>query len=194
MFQPFFKASINCCDKTLTVKDTTSFYSENNTNGWGCPNISFADVTSAKFIVTRLTTVNEYVVTTEVQNITDYNGSYEFDDIELTSYGDGIITVQFLIVANGNQYTNTVKFLSLCNIRKCIDKLWLDLANASCDNKCNIMDYIEDAELAESLYQALLSAGVCYDENVINNLLNKLNKLCGNNCTGTTSDCGCGCS
>lgn len=194
MFQPFFKASINCCDNNLTVKDITSFYSENNTNGWGCPNISFADVTNAKFIVTNSLGSNEYNVTSEVQNINDYNGSYEFDDITLNSYVDGITTVQFLITANNTQYSNTVTFISLCNIRKCIDKLWLDLANASCDNKCNIIDYIEDAELAESLYQALLSAGVCYDVNVINNLLSKLNKLCGNNCTGTTSDCGCGCS
>jgi hypothetical protein len=194
MFQPYFKANINCCNNNLTITDITSFYSENNLNGWGCPNISFADVEEAKFIVVHSTGTNEYVVTQEVQGINDYTGSYEFDDIELSSYSDGIIEVQFSILANNVTYSNTVKFLALCNIRKCIDKLWVDLANASCDNKCNVIDYIEDAELAESLYQALLSAGSCYDENVINNLLSKLNKLCGNNCTGNTENCGCGCS
>jgi hypothetical protein len=188
-----FNAEIKCCGSSkLVITDITSLYSQQNLGGWGCPNINFDDVEEAKFTLTHSNGNDEYDVTEELQNINDYTGSYEFDDIELDSYSDGIIEVQFSVLANTVTYSNTVKFLALCNIRKCIDKLWIDLANASCDDKCNVMDYIEDAELAESLYQALLSAGACYDENVINNLLSKLNKLCGNNCTGNTSDCGCG--
>lgn len=194
MFQPFFTANINCCNNKLTVKDITSFYTENNTNGWNCPNISFNDISNAKIIVEYSTSTDEYDVTNEIQGISNYQGFYEFDDITLTSYSDGVITISFVIEANSSIYSNNIKILSLCNIRKCIDKLWVDLANASCNDKCNIMNYIEDAELAESLYQALLSAGACYDENVINNLLNKLNKLCKTNCTNNTTNCGCGCN
>jgi WD40 repeat protein len=189
-----FNAEIKCCGSNkLVITDLTSLYSQQNLGGWGCPNVNFTEVDEAFITVSSLddNTVEIFNIKPELTTIQNYQGFYTFEEIDF-SLIDGVYNVKYTIVKNEETIETVVKVLNTCAIKNCIQDLWLNVAKASCDCKKGTINYIEDAELAEALYKALLSTCPDYNTNIVNNLLSKLNKLC--KCSSNpNNDCGCGC-
>lgn len=168
-----FNARISCCKQNqLFVTDTTYKHNDNN-NGWGCPNIEINDVVEAKIIVNE---DSEYDILSQLQNQIVIDNEFTYDAINLTNYEDGVFKIQYFVRTSTQTFSNTIYIISLCNSRKCIDNLFVNAIKNH--NKCCKEDPFKQAQFAENIYNSIISAGACYDIDVLNKLIAELKIIC----------------
>lgn len=175
-----FKASLDSTGTNITIKDTTGVYSGTNTGGWNAPNIVPGDVTAASIDITysdgSIQTVNLLTHGTGIPG--SITGEFSYTAIALTGYKDGITTLTYKITTAATTYVAEIQQLHSCDIRKCIDQMWVKIACETCNGNCDLVNLIDDANLAEGLYRALISGATCCDSTCINKILTALNNLC----------------
>lgn len=175
---------------TLKITDNTGVYHETtNPLGWNSPDtISAADLDAAT--ITYVMGDGDIADGTTIDvlaNIPDpIVGSFILAEIELDSYADGFIKIQYQLTAGDETYTTTYKIFFTCESRCCIEKMWAKVAE-NCDCNCESNDLIQDALMAEGLLRAVNSAAACVTSEGRAEILAKIKRLCDFN------DCGCGC-
>ena len=176
---PVITAVLSSNAKTLTVTDATGVYSATNTGGWNTPNVTGIVISAASI---NITYPDGSIQTIDVlSQIPDtVSGSFDFTNITLTGYKDGITTISYTLKVGAVTYTTEIKKLYTCIIRNCIDKMWVKVACDTCHGNCNLVDLIDDSNLAEGLYKSLISGSTCStcDTTCINKILAALKNLC----------------
>ena len=171
-----FKASLDSTGKKITIKDTTGIYSGTNTGGWNAPNIVPGNVTA---ITLDITYSDGTVQTANLSPIpSTITGEFSYTAITLAGYKDGITTLTYKVTTATTTYVAEIQQLHSCDIRKCIDQMWVKIACETCNGNCDLVNLIDDANLAEGLYRALISGATCCDSTCINKILTALNNLC----------------
>lgn len=96
------------------------------------------------------------------------------------SLPDGLYKIKYQIDINNVfsqiQITDVVEnVLFTCSLRCCIDKMFskIPIQNCDCDSSA-----VKNALLASALYSALCSAAKCGNITAVDNLMDRLNKLC----------------
>jgi hypothetical protein len=175
-----FKANLDGTGKKITIKDTTGVYdSSTNTGGWGSPNIAATDVATVKLDITYSDgTVQTANLTGMPASITE---AFSYNAITLSGYKDGIAKLSYKVTttdATPVVYVEEISQLYSCDIRKCINQMWVKIACETCNGNCDLVNLIDDANLAEGLYRALISGATCCDSTCINKILTALNNIC----------------
>jgi hypothetical protein len=188
--------SRNC--KSFDITEETGVYnSSSNPGGYGGGiNYDTTDVIDSSIIITlpdgTQVTFDSLSASPSYPTLPDSTGTVPFT-ITNTMLGitgalpDGIYEIFYQIdinnVFNQTQITNiTTKVLLSCNVKCCVEKMFAKIPDLGCD--CNDMA-VKDSLLAWTLYQSLLNAGACGNESKVNNILDRLNKLCN------IKNCGC---
>lgn len=183
---PVITATLTNNCQTLNVTDATGVYdASTNTGGWETPNIAGSDVAKATIEITNF---NGAVQTVDVtsQIPATVTGTFAFNAITLENYVDGSMQIRYIIEdTSGNQIPYDLNILVTCNVRACIDAMWAKIACETCGGNCDIKNLVDDANLAEGIYQALCSGASCCTNDCITTLLSTLTDLCSWN------DCNC---
>ena len=175
---PVITATLNNNGQTMTVVEATGVYdATTNTGGWETPNIAGSDVVTATITITYADG------STQVEDVTaqipaTVTGTFTFTDITLSGYQDGITVIRYEIETVTTTYAYDLTLLFSCNVRACIDKMWADVACQTCSGSCDVGSLIDDANLAEALYNAMGSAGACGNSAYVNKILESLMNLC----------------
>ena len=184
-----FKASLNSTGTHITITDTTGAYSATNTGGWnttgGDPNIAPAAVTAVTLTITYSNETVQTATLDKTEIPASVTGNFSYTAIKLEGYVDGIATVNYKITTSTTSYEAEIKQLYACNIRKCINQMWVKIACETCNGNCDLVNLIDDANLAEGLYKALISGAASCDSACVNKILTSLNNLC------SWKDCNC---
>jgi hypothetical protein len=157
-----------------------------NTTGWGAPNITHADITSAEIEITypNGTVVTQDVTATVAASITDPFDLYIFSPIG-TTFPDGIYHITYTLIDSGLvTYTTSVDISNDCAVSCCVDKMFAELPNKMCDT-CNYTDFLNNALQAEALLRAYRCACSCGDTTKANAILESLQTICN------WADCNC---
>lgn len=163
--------------KTLTVTDATGVYSASNTGGWNAPNVVGSAITAASIVITYPDGGTQTIdVLSQIPSTV--SGSFAFTGITLTGYKDGITTISYTLKVGAVTYSTELKQLYTCTIRDCIDKMWVKVACDTCHGNCDLVNLIDDANLAEGFYKALISGAACCDTKCVTKMLDTLNNLC----------------
>lgn len=186
------------CDSLTFTELTGPYSSPSNLTGWGDPNTIITNPTVAN--VTIVTPDDDtFILNALPDGFPTDNTSLQFV-ISSTDIGygdkitDGLYTVTYdvtILRESGDPeipdtvitLTQTKYFLVACNIKCCIDKMFVKAISADCDG-CND-DKLKKALTANALYKGLISAGICGDRTSITKILTRLNKLCN------VKDCNC---
>jgi hypothetical protein len=175
---PVITACLSNKCQTLKITDATGVYdATNNTGGWENPNIAGSAVTSASITITYPNGATQ-VVDVLSQIPATVTGSFTFTGITLTGYQDGITTISYSVSDGTTDYKGEIQKLFTCNVRACIDKMWVDVACQTCHGNCDLGSLVDDANLAEGLYKALCSGAACCDIACTNKILDSLKNLC----------------
>jgi hypothetical protein len=180
---PVITATLNNKCKTITVTDSTGVYHvSTNTGGWETPNEAGSAITSAKLIITNFNGAVQTVdVTSQIPDTVA--GNFSFNDITLDAYVDGNLKIRYELIGASGSYAYDLTLLVTCNVRACIDAMWAKIACSACAGNCDVAELIDDANLAEGLYQALCSGASCCQDDCVTTLITSLNDLCSwNNC------------
>lgn len=173
----------NSCT-TLSVTDTTGVYNATtNPGGWGSQNTGGADVAKATItIILPNGSEQEEDVTDQIPD--PVTGTFDFTDITLDAYVDGIMTIVYTVTNSaGRDRTYKYEVLFVCQTRACVDNMWAEVACESCGGGCDLSSKIDDANLAEGLLKGLEASSVCCDAACINKILASIAQLCNwNNC------------
>ena len=175
---PVITATLTNNAKTLTVTDATSVYNAStNTGGWNSPNTVGSAITAATITITYSdgTSQTENVLS---QIPSTVSGSFAFTGITLTGYKDGINTISYKLNVGVTIYTAEIKQLHTETIRNCINNMWIKVACETCQGNCDLVDLIEDANLAEGLYKGLTSGATCCGTTCVTKILTSLTNLC----------------
>lgn len=161
----------------IYFSDTTGAYHvTNNPYGWGTPNMQGSGVTSASLVITYpdATTTTHNLLSQIPATVT---ADIDFNVIEGT-YDDGIYTFTFTL--NGTEtVTKVLKKLFLCNAACCVDKMWAKIPTyINTKDERFLKNYIEQVHLAQGLLDGLNGAGGCLDEDAVEAILEKIDRLC----------------
>lgn len=168
--------------KKLLITDNTGNYNTNNTTGWETPNLAKADVALSELEIT----LPDGTVETPIDLLV---APYLFPQTNSTAYlirvdsmVDGVYKFDFTIEdALAVTYTDSVYYLSTCNIDCCMAK-YSTKVQGCCGNCDNILD--KWSEMRE-YYDAILWQFECGNYDSATDLLAKLTKLC------SSTNCGC---
>tara|TARA_B110000259_G_scaffold165744_1_gene192802 strand:+ start:5532 stop:6086 length:555 start_codon:yes stop_codon:yes gene_type:complete len=175
-FVPAITTALSNSGKTLTVTDSTGVYSATNTKGWNSP-VTGVSITAATLTITYSDGGSEEInVLSQIPDTV--SGSFSFTSIDLSSYKDGITTISYKLNVGTTVYKTEITQLYTCTIRNCIDKMWVKVACDTCHGNCDLVNLIDDANLAEGLYRALVSGASCCSDTCVTKILTALNNLC----------------
>jgi hypothetical protein len=195
-----FTACIEDSCGTLVFKETTGTESASNSTGWmgSAPyntNPDIADYHYARIdvLLPDGVTTKTFEFTATTFPTTDSAFEYEITAADLYGAGatiipDGLYHITYFVQedeGSGTSYTTNRYHLFSCNVECCVKKIIKKIATSS-DCACD-STIIKNALYAWALLQALLANRDCGNVSVINDLLEKLNKICG----FTEEDCGC---
>lgn len=192
--QPNFNiCSAKGCNK-LIFNETTGIYDADlNTGGYGTPNIAVGDVVETNIIITLPDGETSITITDPVglptsDDSLEYEIPYSTLNEDWTTVQDGLYIIEYTIEdEEGIIYSSGTKyFLITCNLDCCVSKLFAKIATStdcSCDSTV-----IKNALYASALLEGLKASAGCGDTTAIENLITKLNKICG------ISDSNCGCN
>lgn len=182
-----------CLDKgctTFTFSDTTGSYNSiSNPGGFGTPNISVSNITSATILI-EIGTYSKLITiplssTPILGDLTDV----KITATELgTAIADNVYTVTYTINTNtpttGLFYFKKQQMFFACNAECCVYKMSTKVStdNTTCDNTA-LNNFLN----AYAYLQVLNNAARAGQNTKFTNTLTLLNKLC------TASGCGCGC-
>ena len=175
---PVITATLKNNGQSISVVDATGVYdATTNTGGWETPNIAGSDVTAASITITYPdgSTQVEDVLSQIPATVT---GTFTFTDITLSGYQDGITVIRYELETLTTTYAYDLTLLFTCNVRACIDKMWADVACQTCSGSCDVGSLIDDANLAEALYNAMKSAAACGNSTYVDKILESLMNLC----------------
>lgn len=165
----------------FSISDITEEYnSKTNIGGWGSPNITTSDIVEAVIRIDDGYESHEYDVIDSIPSTV--TGEYELTLIEDT-FVDGEYTVTYLITDdNGLEYSCTKKVYITCNVRCCVDKMWLsyisELGGSDCGCGCSGKITLNDILFAEALYKSLTRAAGCLNNATRDKILSQLQKIC----------------
>jgi len=171
--------------KTLTITDTTGAYdATTNPTGWGALNTEGSEITVANITITYGdgSTQIEDVLSQIPDNVT---GSFTFTGITLSGYIDGTTVITYDSSDGSIDFISEIQQIWTCNVRACIDKIWVEVACKTCQGNCDLGSIIDDANLAEGLYKSLCSGASCCDTSCTDKILNSITELC------EWGDCNC---
>lgn len=181
--------SNNC--STILFSDITGAYnSSSNPGGYGTPNLDISSVieTHIKITLPDGSTLIDILNPIGLPTI-DPNFQYTINALTLSNNAtivDGLYKIEYTVSDGTNIYTTSIRyFLFTCNIECCVSKLFAKIAlvkDCNCDS-----NVIKNALYASALLEGLKANGDCANITLINDLITKLNKICG----FTSSDCGC---
>lgn len=173
---------------TLIFNETTGIYDVDlNLGGYGTPNPATTDVTTWSIIVTL--TDGTIVTITDPVGLPTSNSDLEYEitagALDLDTITDGLYTIEYTVTVGATTYTSgTQYFLFTCNIDCCINKMFARIPSTSCECDSPLM---KNALYARALQLGLKANAGCGDTAAIDDLITKLNKICG----FSQSDCGC---
>lgn len=165
---------------SLIFKETTGIFNiSTNPNGWGSPNENTTDATSAVLLVELASGSSFSIDLFATGFFPTSDTSFEFL-IDGSTIGytdqilDQIIKFTYTVVTTTSTYTQTVYKAFYCQVKCCVNKMFLDLDfNCSCIN-----DQMDSALKAYAMYCGLVAAADCGNISNFNNILSQLNKLC----------------
>jgi hypothetical protein len=176
----------NC--KTLVIKDITGEYDAvDNTGGYGTPNIAIGAVTSSTLTITIPSSVTPIVIVNPVGLPTLDNAfKYEVSSTLLSPVPDGIYKIEYAVTDGITVFNYGPRyFFFTCNVECCVFRIFSKIAQTvDCGCDSNI---VKNALYASTLLDGLKAAKDCGNISAVNNILNKLNEMCGL----SGQDCGC---
>lgn len=162
--------------KMIITETRGAYHAVNNTTGWGTPNMQGNQVTAATILIefpdgtTTSTNVLSQIPATVTSDI-------EFNAIE-DDYPDGIYTITITLAGTEN-VSNTVRKLFTCTAQCCVDKMWAKIPEKFYDlSDEELLKYIDQCSLAEGLLKGINSAGGCLKEDIVENVLERVNRIC----------------
>jgi hypothetical protein len=176
---------------TLRFKETTGSYdSVNNTTGWGAPNISISDVSSALLTIERpdggvytidLMATGLFPDDTKTKELLITNSDLGYQgNIE-----DGIYKFTYTVLDNSNnEYKQECMFVFILNLKCRFSKMIVESIGCSCDcleNESVLCNLINIDFLIRSLEYSIAIGDLDNISNSINKIKNILNNNC-NNC------------
>jgi hypothetical protein len=175
---PVITATLGNQGQTMTVTDATGVYNvTTNPTGWETPNAAGSSITAATLTITYASGGTQ-IVDVLSQIPSTVTGSFAFTAITLSGYVDGITTIRYDLSTSTANYAYDLNLLFTCNVRACIDKMWATIACKSCAGSCDLPDLVDDANLAEGLYKALMSGAACSNADCVDKILATLADLC----------------
>ena len=180
VLRPTLEACIRDKCGGIYFKDTTGAYHvTNNPYGWGTPNLVVANLTVATLTINYpgTTPVNTtHNLLSQIPN--PVTGTIEFDVIEGT-YDDGIYIFTYYVTDGTTSVTKVLKKLFLCNVTCCVDKMWAKIPTyINTKDEKFLQNYIEQTHYAQGLLDGLNAAGGCVDEDAVEAILAKLDRIC----------------
>lgn len=177
--------------RELTFTETTSIYqSGNNPGGWGSPNATIAQATSAILTITD-PDGDSYTVDIEPDGFPTNDSTTEVairtQDLGLTADGkftDGKWTFLYTVIANSVTYTNT-QIILLSGQARCSVYGLLASADVSDCTDCDGSDLSRALE-AFTYYRMAVAAAACGNSTKFENILDVIEKY-------TDDECNCGC-
>lgn len=161
----------------IYFSDTTGAYHvTNNPYGWGTPNMQGSDVTEATLTITFPNgDETEYDLLSQVPDTITADINYNV--IEGT-FEDGIYI--FTMTYFGTEtVTKVLKKLFLCNSTCCVDKMWAKIPSyINTKDEKFLKNYIEQTHYAQGLLDGLNGAGGCLDEEAVEAILDKIERIC----------------
>lgn len=171
---------------TFTFSDTTGEYDAIlNPGGYGTPNPGVEEISSAIIIIEcngnskQLSIpLSDPPVIEDLQGFELTSEELEFDIV------DGIYTVTYMVVFDGDEYTKKQEMFFACNAECCVYKMSTKVSTdtENCNNTA-LNNFLN----AYAYLQVLKNAARAGQNTKFTNTLTLLNKLC------TASGCGCGC-
>ena len=182
----FTMCVVNNCGKIEFTDTTGVYHATNNTGGWGTPNMQGSGVVTATITFQNLTTgasLQTYNVLSQIPATVTGNIVFTQTTYAVT---DGIYQVIYTLTGTDN-VSKTSSILVLCNTRCCIDEMWKLLPGyLKTKDSEFIKNYIDQALLAEGIYNGIRAAGGCLNEDAVEDALDRLEQLCEfNNCDCT---------
>ena len=182
---PILNASFTTSGTVVEFEDETGDYTvTTNEGGYGAPNDVVADVTLAEITITYPNGETQVIdVTNELVAGTPSNG-IPFTDVTLSSVQDGIYTFLYSVTSPSGTVTSMISKISLSSLKCCLDKMWAEVPEEICSS-CQSDEYIDKVLFAQGLYNSIIAMGGCGNLTRINNVIEKLQVLCG------LSNCNC---
>lgn len=176
----FTTCVINGCNQ-IRFTEITGSYSTTNTGGWGTPNATLAQATSAILTITDPNNVI-YIVNLFDNALPSSNKDFYYD-IPTTDITDTIIdgkwTFLYTVVANAVTYTKTKYSLFFCNSECCVSQMLADLDLEDCGCNCKDVNY-DDYIKAWTFLQSLKNAAKCGSVDLFAKIKKIVDKLCKN--------------
>lgn len=179
--------------KTITVTETTGVYnSTSNIGGWGTPNPAFGSALTATILFKKRNSDGTFT-TYNLVNVfptlpSNSNGTVNITGSQIglgtdSTIADGIWELTYTVTGvDGASYTAiaTLPIYITCAIEGCWKKLAASVSACPCN--CDpLEDRLNDLFIKFELLQAAINKG---DFTVIQDYIDSLTKLCGD-------DCGC---
>lgn len=194
---PKISLSVSGKCNTVTVTESTGVYVTNqNTGGWGGPNIDTDNIDTASITITDFSdTQNTQTIPLKNGSVNVYSGVVSaptpgaFIALSDASWelSDGIYKVVYTVTSGNINYINKTHYeLFLCNLCNCKNNLVINLAT-NCDS-VSVIKWKETLDQLEVLEYGIHTAFACKDFTKTKTLLNQASLLCN-----TVADCGCGC-
>lgn len=188
------KLSFSTCPKkgcgSIIFTETTGTYNATlNPTGWGAPNLTLGAVTETHILITLPDGETIIDILNPVGLPTGTLGlEYEIlaSALDVDTIEDGLYIIEYTVTDGITVYTTGTKyFLYTCNLDCCVAKIVAKIATSS-DCTCD-STIIKNAVYASALLKGLKALAGCGDRTAIDNLIIKLNKICG----FSSSNCGC---
>lgn len=156
---------------------TGVYHATNNTGGWGTPNLQGSDITEATLtIVFPSGDDEEHDLLSQIPSTV--SGDIDFNVLEDT-YEDGIYTFTYTVTNGTISATKVLKRLFLCNTQCCVDNMWAKIPEYIVTKDEKFMkNYIEQVNYAQGLLNGLSAAGGCLNEDAVEAILDKIDRLC----------------
>lgn len=185
MLIPKLNAFIGNACKSLILKDVTGAYNAiTNIGGYGSPNSEIGDITSVQINIITPTVAYSIIDPIGFPTL-DSNFEYEVPTSIISSIPDGIYKIEYILSDGVTTFSYGPKYhVFYCNIKCCVQKLIIDACKIKCD--CN-NPIVKNAAYANILLLGLEANKECGNMLVVNEILVKLNQICG----FTSQDCGC---
>lgn len=167
--------------KSVEFSETTGAYSTSNTGGWGSPNPTIADATSAILTITQ----PDGTVTTIASSLlyptfptTDDTVTYTIDSGDLAlgddvALPDGIYTFVYEVLTTTGVYRVQLRKALYCQAECCVNGLLAKVATEGCDCSSELVDNALEAYF----WLQVLKASEC-NETAFDNALEIINRIC----------------
>lgn len=175
----------------VLTESTGAYDAEDNTGGWGDPNIEGSEIDSATIVILDHNgTETTHVVTSQIPaTVTE---TFDFTGLEL-EIPDGITKVTYTIVATVDDeevtYTGCIEKAFFPAVTCCIHKLIKEFPSKDVHDGEDVI-FIHSVIEADALLLGLTTSGLSLSKEKITTILATLNQICDY----YNGQYGCGCS